>query len=193
MNRLRFRLMYLLGKARWDSGITPPEVVEAFEQDDIPPGPALDLGCGTGTNVIYMAQRDHRVIGLDFTPEAIARAKRKTRAAGVADQVDLRVADVSRIGTMNLPPIAFALDIGCFHGLSTEAEGRYAEGLSKLVIPGGRFMLYTHDPEEGRAANFGITPEDVHAMFGEHFAITREERGEFRGGGTTWFWMTRRR
>jgi SAM-dependent methyltransferase len=185
--------MYLTGKARWDSGITPPEVVEAFEQGNIPPGAALDLGCGTGTNAIFLAQHGRKVIGLDFAPEAIARAKRKVRRARLADQVDLRVADVSRIGTMNFPPIAFALDIGCFHGLSTEAEERYAEGLAQLVLPGGWFMLYTHDPEEGRSADFGITPEGVHKMFGEHFTITREERGEFRGGGTTWFWMTRKR
>jgi len=192
VSRFRFRLMYLLGKTRWDSGITPPEVVEAFEEGEIPPGTALDLGCGTGTNAIFMAQHGREVIGLDFAREAIVRAKRKARAAGVADRVDVRVADVTRLARLSLPPIAFALDIGCFHGLPTEGQQRYASDLAQLMTPGGRYMLYTHDPDEARSANFGISQEDVRALFSEAFTITRQEHGEFRGGGTTWFWMARR-
>lgn len=52
MNPIIYRLLYRLTRPPWDTGITPPEVVATFAEGDLPPGPALDLGCGTGTNVI---------------------------------------------------------------------------------------------------------------------------------------------
>ena len=52
--------MYLFKKTPWDTGITPPEIVSMIESGKVPIGRALDLGCGTGTNAIYLAQRDLR-------------------------------------------------------------------------------------------------------------------------------------
>ena len=54
-SRLFFRLSYLLGLKPWDSGISPPELVEWVEGPTaMAPGRALDIGCGTGTNCAYM-------------------------------------------------------------------------------------------------------------------------------------------
>src|SRR5450759_134613 len=125
VNSLFYRLMYWLGKARWDSGITPPEVVQAFQAGDIPAGATIDLGCGTGTNVIYMAKRGRQAFGIDFVPQAIARARVKAQQAGVFESAKFFVADVTRLAHMNLPPCGFALDMGCFHGLSPQGQRRY--------------------------------------------------------------------
>ncbi len=192
MNRFIYRLMYLFAKPGWDSGVTPPEVVEAFSSGDIPPGTALDLGCGTGTNVIYMAQSGRQAIGLDFAPEAIRKAQRKAQQAGVADRVQFRVGDVTRLAEMDLPAISFALDMGCFHGLSAEGRRRYVEGLAALMPAGGRAMLYALDPNTEGGMKFGVTPETVKEVFGAYFEIVREEKGNFRERESTWFWMVRR-
>jgi len=54
--RMLYNLMYRFGTPRWDTSITPPEVVAVIEGDTaIPSGRALDLGCGSGRNVIYLA------------------------------------------------------------------------------------------------------------------------------------------
>jgi len=192
MNQLIYWLMYWLGRTRWDSGVTPPEVIEAFQIDDIPPGPVLDLGCGTGTNVIYMAQRGRQVIGIDFVPEAVARAREKARQAGVSDRVQFYVADVTRLSQLDLPRCAFALDMGCFHGLSPEGQHHYAEGLAAVLLPGARYMLYALDPRKQAGISFGILPEQVQSVFAPNFEILRVERGSFWNTGSTWFWMKRK-
>jgi SAM-dependent methyltransferase len=193
MNRLRYRLMYWLGKPRWDTGVTPPEVQAAFQAGDIPPGAALDLGCGTGTNVIYMAQQGRLAIGLDFVPQAVRRARRKALGAGVAGRARFLVADVTRLSELNLPPCGFALDMGCFHGLSPEGQRRYAAGLAQTLVPGGRYMLYTLDPRPAGGVSFGVSPEAVRAVFAPWFEILREQRSLFGARGATWFWMERKR
>lgn len=191
MNRLLYRLMYWLRMVPWDTGETPPEVVAAFQAGDIPPGAALDLGCGTGTNVLYMAQQGRQAIGLDFVPEAIAKARDKAQQAGVSERAQFQVADVTRLGELDLPPCGFALDMGCFHGLSPDGQRAYAEGLADTLVPGGRYMLYTLDPHSEAGISFGVLPERVQEVFAPRFAITRMERGGFWKRASTWFWMQR--
>ena len=192
MNQIIYRLMYRFTHPAWDTGVTPPEVVETFAHGDLPPGPALDLGCGTGTNTIYMAQHGRQVIGLDFVPRAIARAKEKARQAGVDGQTQFLVGDVSNLSQLGLPPCALALDIGCFHGLNAEQQRRCAAGLAAQLLPGGRYMLYAMDPHPEAGYRFGVTEQQVRAVFSPSFDITRAEHGTFRRGTSTWYWMTRK-
>jgi cyclopropane fatty-acyl-phospholipid synthase-like methyltransferase len=192
MNQLLYRLTYWLGTSHWDSDETPPEVQEAFRAGGIPPGAALDLGCGTGTNTIFMAQQGRQAIGLDFVPQAINKARGKAQQAGVAERARFQVADVTRLNEMDLPRSAFALDMGCFHGLSPDGQRRYAAGLAKTLVPGGRYMLYTLDPRKEAGFSFGMQPEAVEAALAPWFDIVRVERGSFWSRRSTWFWMERK-
>ena len=192
MNRFLYRMMYWLRMTHWDTGQTPPEVQEAFNQGNIPAGAALDLGCGTGTNVIFMAQRGRQAIGLDFVPEAISKAREKARKAGLNGSAQFLVADVTRLNEMDLPQSGFALDMGCFHGLSPEGQRRYAEGLAKTLVPGGWYMLYALDPRKEAGVSFGMHPQAVKAVLEPWFDITRTERGANGSPGSTWFWMERK-
>jgi cyclopropane fatty-acyl-phospholipid synthase-like methyltransferase len=192
MNQFLYRLMYWLKMTNWDNDETPPEVQEAFQAGDIPPGAALDLGCGTGTNTIFMAQQGRQAIGLDFVPQAINAARRKAQQAGIDGRAQFQVADVTRLDEMDLPRSAFALDMGCFHGLSPQGQRRYAEGLAKAMVPGGRFLLYTLDPRKEAGFSFGMRPEAVKAVFAPWFDTLRVERGAFWSRQSTWFWMERK-
>jgi cyclopropane fatty-acyl-phospholipid synthase-like methyltransferase len=191
MNQWLYRIMYWLKMTRWDTGITPPEVQAAFQSGNIPAGAALDLGCGTGTNTIFMAQQGRQAVGLDFVPEAINKARLKAQQAGIAGRVRFEVADVTRLDEIDLPPSGFALDMGCFHGLSPEGQRRYAAGLAKALVPGGQYMLYTLDPRKEAGISFGMQPERVKAVFSPWFNFARLERGRSWSGGSTWFWMER--
>jgi SAM-dependent methyltransferase len=48
-----------------------------------PPGRAIDIGCGTGTNVITLARAGWQVTGVDFAPRAISLARKKLKKAGI--------------------------------------------------------------------------------------------------------------
>ena len=76
--------------SRWDTGITPPELLALLET--LEPGTALDLGCGTGTNAIELASRGWFVTGVDFSSLAIDNARRK---AGWVSGVTFVEGDVS--------------------------------------------------------------------------------------------------
>jgi len=192
MNAFLYRLMYWLGSTRWDTNKVPPEVEQAFQDENIPAGPALDLGCGTGTNTIFMALQGRRAIGIDFVPQAIAKARIKARQAGVLNQIQFFRADVTRLDKLNLPQCAFALDMGCFHGLSPVGQRRYVQELANVLIPGGFYMLYALDPPKKDRGAFGVTADRVQALFDPWFETERVQPCTFRERTSNWFWMKRK-
>jgi 2-polyprenyl-3-methyl-5-hydroxy-6-metoxy-1,4-benzoquinol methylase len=122
--RLHYALMYLLGQAPWDTNITPPEIVALVETEGLRAGRALDLGCGTGTNVIYLARHGWQVTGIDFVGGAIRQARRKARKAGVSEQVNFLTDSVARLGQLGLPTVDLAMDIGCLSNPARAASAR---------------------------------------------------------------------
>jgi len=87
------QLAYLLGKPPWDTEVAPPELAQAIKGTAA--GRALDLGCGTGTNSVYLARHGWDVVGVDMVKSALRRAKVKAHAAGVRPEF-LR-GDVTRL------------------------------------------------------------------------------------------------
>jgi len=201
--QLFFDLQYRFSKPPWDSNITPPEVVAFIEktsevlQTSEVSRRALDLGCGTGTNSIYLAQHGFAVVGVDFSAKAIAMAREKARRANVA--IDFHVADVTRLDFLR-ESFDFVLDIGCLHAVDAAGRARYAEHLARLTRPGSVLMLYAFSPrppaERGhliRLRNVGIMPDEVQQLFVAHFARARVEYGADRGErASAWYWFKRK-
>ena len=158
LRRLRFAFMYLLGRPRWDTGVTPPELV-AFVAG-APPGRALDLGCGHGTNVVYLAQHRWDAVGVDFVPSAIGRAKRRARDAGVGERARFLVADVTSLPDLGAP-FDLALDMGCLHSVPASGRAAYARGLVARLRPGATYLLYAFLPPDP----FGVPRDEVEALF----------------------------
>src|SRR6266852_6114291 len=131
--RLFFQLAYLVGFKPWDSGVSPPELVELVEGPDaLPPGRAIDLGCGTGTNCGYMLAHGWDVTGVDYVPRAIRAAKRKAPGAKVLTGDVTRLADVGVDG-----PFDLLLDIGCFHSIAEERRDAYVSEAARIARTGG--------------------------------------------------------
>lgn len=175
----------------WDTGITPPEVVEAIEGPNaLTIGRALDLGCGTGTNSLYLARHGWQVVGVDLAAAAIRRARRKAKKSGLS--VDFHTADVTRLDFLR-PPFDLALDIGCFHALNAEGWSRYRDQLDRLLRPGALFMLYAFGPRRGRLMDMGITPAEVRELFEPGFQVQRVDGGTDPGGpSAAWYWLERK-
>ncbi|MGB8646287.1 MAG: methyltransferase domain-containing protein [Anaerolineae bacterium] len=167
VRRIFYEWFYLSGRPRWDTGITPPELVHLVEAEHLPPGRALDIGCGTGTNVIYLARHGFDVTGLDFVPRAIQQAQAKARAASV--QAELFVADV--LAPRSLPPVDFVLDIGCFHNFDAMARPRYVANLAQWTRSGGHYLVYAFFPRVMGARRFGISPQEMTACLSPQFRL----------------------
>jgi len=152
--RLFFNLWYLLRRPQWDTGISPPELIRFIQTH--PSGRALDLGCGTGTNVITLAKAGWQATGVDFASSAISKARRKARQSGIT--ADFRVGDVTRL---HFPAQSFdlILDMGCFHGLEPDGRAVYAQNIQTWLAPGGTFLLYAVMSQPGHP--IGITDDDL--------------------------------
>ena len=137
---LAYRLMYLVGFSPWDGAI-PQELKDSIEgKDKLPLGRALDLGCGPGAKSVYMASHAWKVVGLDFVPRALNKARARAQAAGVT--IDFRQTDVTRLGELGLEPgFSFLFDFGCFHGLRDSQRTAYAEGVNSLAASGARLLI----------------------------------------------------
>lgn len=181
LRRIIFNSMYYR-KAPWDTGISPPELL-AFMQTS-PPGRALDLGCGTGTNVITLAKNGWQVTGVDFARRAITLARRKASQAGV--QADLRVGDVTRLEDIS-GPFDFILDMGCFHSLDSDGRKAYLHNIKRLLGPQAIFLLYTFYSPQGSSAP-GLTPADITTLTDQFKLETRKNGTDSKGSRlSAWF------
>ncbi|WP_303774270.1 class I SAM-dependent methyltransferase [Anaerolinea thermophila] len=150
-----FNLWYLK-RPPWDTQVSPPELI-AFIQTH-PPGRALDLGCGSGTNLLTLAKAGWQVAGVDLSLLAVWRARQRLRRAGMKGEVlSGSVIDLSRLS----PSFNLILDIGCYHGLPQEDRERYRKNLLKFLAPAGTFLLYAHLKEVDQSMNTGITRQEI--------------------------------
>ncbi len=197
LRKLFFDFQYRLARPPWDTGITPPEVV-AFVENNQTHGRALDLGCGTGTNSIYLAQHGYQVVGVDFSPKAIATARAKAQRAHLT--IDFHAADVTRLDSLRVRELFdFILDIGCLHALDETGRTRYAEHIARLTRSGSTFMLYAFSPRPTdqpghliRIRNVGITTEQVEKLFANNFKLEQVEHGGDRDERkSAWYWFKR--
>lgn len=180
--KIIFSLLYWI-RPPWDTDVPVPELQRAVA--GCPPARALDLGCGTGTNMRYLAERGWQVTGIDYVPRAIAQARRKLARWPAT----VLVGDVTRLAELALPgPFALALDVGCFHNLSPAGQPSYAAGLRRWLQPGGVYLLYAWQPSRPGDRR-GLAREAVLQVFAAGFKPTGYEPG--RGRPSAWYYFER--
>lgn len=187
---LRFDLQYLLGQTPWDTGVTPPEVKAFMETHDARPGRALDLGCGTGKNAVYLARHGWRAVGVDISLLAILQAR--WRALRTEAAVRFHRADVTDLSFLERP-FDLALDIGCLHSLPTQDRAPYASEVIRLTRPGAWYMLYAFTPRDKEGDPAGISPKEIERLLSPAFDLECREGGEDpTGSSSAWYWLRRR-
>src|SRR5215470_17153401 len=102
----------------WDTGRPSSELQRVLSRNKIQPCRALELGCGTGTNSVWLAQQGFEVTGVDVAPLAVDRAEQRAQAAEVKAQ--FVVADVFHLPELH-GPFAFFFDRGCYHAVRRDA------------------------------------------------------------------------
>jgi SAM-dependent methyltransferase len=194
LRRLTFSLSYYFNPP-WDSGISPPELFDFIEKH--PPGNAIDIGCGTGTNVVTLAKAGWQVTGVDFVSRAIRIAKRKARKAGI--DAELMVRDATNMKEIT-GPFDLALDLGCFHSLGNN-KADYLSELERILAPGGYWLMYgflnpTLRPPGGDRQAQGGAPDqssprlaeaDLKLVPGSMTIVWRQDGFDRRERTSAWF------
>jgi ubiquinone/menaquinone biosynthesis C-methylase UbiE len=182
LNRLFFQFRYYQKKTPWDTGISPPELIEFIQSH--PPGRAIDLGCGTGTNVITLARSGWKVTGVDFAPRAIQLARKKSRDAQV--KAELSVNDATKLHGIN-GPFDLALDIGCFHNLGEKAQEKYLDQLDRILAPGGFWLMYGFFRPEENLSPPGLREEEVGRISTRLALLARQDGFNHGEKPSAWF------
>lgn len=179
--RRRWEARYAEGVTPWDTRQTPPEVVAFWQSGRLPHrGAALDLGCGPGTNVRYLARLGLYAIGVEIAGAPILSALQRLRheTAAVKQRIAFVCADVCALPWAS-PSFHYILDIGCLHSLPPSVRERYAEGVITSLLPGGYYQLFAFDrgPEEAGDAQsgpVGMAKGEVASLFAGALRMVEE-------------------
>jgi ubiquinone/menaquinone biosynthesis C-methylase UbiE len=181
LRRFLFHYWYF-GQPPWDTGVSPPELLEFIQNHKA--GRAIDIGCGTGTNVITLANAGWQVTGVDFAPRAIKLAKQKAHEAGV--QVELLVKDATTLEGIS-GPFDLALDLGCFHGIPLKGRTKYLEQLHRVLAPGGFWLMYGFLKTETDQSGTGLLEWDIDQILKLLSPIWRRDGFDKRERASAWF------
>jgi 2-polyprenyl-3-methyl-5-hydroxy-6-metoxy-1,4-benzoquinol methylase len=122
-----------------------PNAQLVAEASKLTPGTALDVGCGEGGDVIWLAGQGWHVTGADFSANGLARAAHHAEEAGVADRTDWWQVDARRFDaegrTWDLVTTHFLHPPG---GEMVDVARR----LTTAVAPGGHLLVVAHAPSE---------------------------------------------
>jgi SAM-dependent methyltransferase len=178
--RLKFNLAYF-GKAPWDSGVSPPELYDFISSH--PAGRALDIGCGTGTNIITLANAGWQVTGFDFAARAIQIAKRKIKKADI--QADLFIDDAAKMKKV-YGQFELALDLGCFHSIHNKAD--YLTQLTRILAPNGFWLMYGFFKPETQLSGPGLAEADIDMISDRGLTLlSRKDGFDKRERPSAWF------
>lgn len=132
----------------WDDGIPSPELVECFSGLPEAPESVLEIGCGTGTNAIWLAQKGAAVVATDISPTAIDAAKKKCAAAGV--KVDLKVSDIVEAAPVPPGSVDFVFDRGVFHVMEPQNREVFIDRVAASLTEGGYWLCLAGSCDEIR-------------------------------------------
>jgi methyl halide transferase len=181
----------------WDAGRPSGELQRIVEKGIVRACQAVDLGCGSGTDAIYLASKGFDVTAIDIAPTALSQAEEKARTAGV--KVRWLLADV--LAPPRLEPFDFIFDRGCYHEVRIHNANAYVETIRRLSRPGTHFLLLAGNPNELplQYAPPQVAEEDIRSDFSSLFDFEwlRETRFETTNtlsmGPLAWSVMLRRK
>ena len=180
--RLLFQYWYF-GQPRWDTGISPPELLDFIEKHK--PARAIDIGCGTGTNIITLAKAGWQVTGVDFAPRAIQLAKQKLKSTKT--HAELYVSDATHLEGV-VGPYEFALDIGCFHSIPKAGKADYLQQLDRILAPNGFWLMYGFCTSDALPVRTGLDNADISLISTQLTPVSRLDGfDDKRSRASAWF------
>ncbi|HET9741246.1 MAG TPA: class I SAM-dependent methyltransferase [Terriglobales bacterium] len=185
---------YASGELPWDTGEPEPLLVEFVTSGRVAPGRALEIGAGTGTNALWLAEHGFDVLGLDISPLAVEKAEAKLESRDLQccfAEFDILTAS-PRGG-----PFEFVFDRGCFHVFDEQDERtRFAVHVAAALASSGLWLSLIGSTE-GRPREFGPprrSAQEVVLAIEPVLEIKELRSAEFRAhDAKAWFCLSQRR
>lgn len=171
----------------WDSGSVPADL-RAFANTLPKKSRLLIPGCGSGYEVLYLAEREFDVLAIDFSPTAVELAQKNLGPLG--DRVWL--ADFFELDA-GQKPIDVIYERAFLCALPRKMWHRYAARMAELLRPGtllAGFFFYGANP---RGPPFGTTPTELHGLLDGAFDLIEDRNASeslavFEGGERWQIW-----
>ena len=135
--------------------------------EHLTPGSALEIGCGTGVNAVWLAQQGWQVTGVDYSEVAVEKGKQLAAEKGV--NVEFVLADASTYQ----PKGQYDLITSFYIQLFPQQRAGMLANMSKALAPGGTLLFVGHD-KSGPPAGWSeedllslTTPEEIVAKLAE--------------------------
>lgn len=143
-----YRERYRSGDIPWDVGRPDFNLTEVVTQRPIPGCKALDIGCGTGDNSIWLAGHGFQVTGTDTSEIAIQKGVEKASETKVE-------CDFVRIdflaNRISGAPFGFVFDRGCFHSFRSQQDrSRFARNVAAHLEGAGLWLTIAGNADEHR-------------------------------------------
>jgi cyclopropane fatty-acyl-phospholipid synthase-like methyltransferase len=173
---------YKTDETPWVTGKPAEELVQYYKQLGKAPGEALEVGCGIGTDSIFMAQSGSHVTATEISPTAIETAKKNAEAAKVA--IDFALCDILVQSPVNAGSIDFVFDRGVFHVMTLAQQPAFVSRIAEVLRDGGTWLCLAGNADQRRdPAELGppqLTAMQLISAVESHFELLKLDRGYFQ-------------
>lgn len=173
---------YNLAEIPWHSDEPDQELIDLIENKKIKPRLVLDVGCGAGTDAIYLASKGYEVIAIDVSHEAIRIARERAEKAKV--KVNF-IADNFLEVELHNKRFDFINDRGCFHHINPFDREKFAIKINDVLKSNGYYYLrcWSDKEEESDRGPYRISKEEIKNTFSKFFKVGVIQDFRFAGKG----------
>ena len=164
------------GSPPWDVGRPQPDFVRLAEAGELA-GQVLDVGCGTGEQVMLAATHGAEAMGVDIAELAIQRAREKADERGI--HATFQVADAMHLDRLGRQ-FDVITDSGLFHVFSDDERPAFVTSLRSVLRPGGMYyMMCFSDRQPGDWGPRRVSKAEIRASFTDGWSVRSIEPAQF--------------
>lgn len=165
----RWNQSYRGGDTPWEQGHPSVELVRVVKEAVIKPCRAFELGCGAGTNAVFLAKQGFDVTAVDCSDVALEQARSAAQSEAV--DVDFIQGNICRFYN-NIEPCDFVFERSCYEFARQEDLNGYRDLISRISRRGSRYLLLCgNSEEERRSGPPGVSEDEIRADWEELFKI----------------------
>lgn len=179
-NMLDWETRYCAGDTPWDKGAPAPALEEVHKGGGFPEGATILVpGCGYGRDVVWLAKKACRVIGLDVSAEAVRGAQERAGKSEVVKGAEFVIGNLFDEGWTGGRRFDVIWEHTCFCAISPKQRDAYVEAVYRLLKPGGVLVgLFFAFGDDQDGPPFKADVETLHRYFKKCFTLEWERRPE---------------